>query len=401
MTTLTRTAVLSLLAALGCDAPLAMTAGPAPTVETLAVTRGNVAERMLLTGELDAEDSVELLVPRTDNWSIGIQWMIDDGARVKAGDKIVEFDNTAVVEKLLELELTAIEKSIELDGEKAKTAVEVADKKFEVENQRTQVEKAELDATVPEELLSRREHQDFRLALARAKVEQTRAKEDLRSIRDGGRFEQQVKQIEFDKALRAYRAAEEQLDALTLKAPRDGVVVVGMHWEEPRKLQVGDNIWSGMTAAKLPDLSQMIVEAQLSDVDDGRVLPGMKATCIVDAYPDTPLQGVVRGVNPVADTPDRQSTRRFFGVAIALEEVDTSKLRPGLSVKVEIVTRQAEDVVVVPRAAVDPTGDQPTATLADGSEVPVEIDFCDAMGCAVSSGLSEGDRVRPRGKVAG
>ena len=49
--------------------------------------------------------------------------------------------------------------------------------------------------------------------------------------------------------------------------------LTGDHPWEGRKLQEGDTVWVGMTVASLPDLDSMIVEASLSDVDDGRIAP--------------------------------------------------------------------------------------------------------------------------------
>ena len=72
-------------------------------------------------------------------------------------------------------------------------------------------------------------------------------------------------------------------------------------------------------------------------------------------------------------------------------------LRPGLSVKVDVVTREVQDVLVAPRAGLDLTANPPVARLLQGGEVVVEIDFCDAMGCAVKAGLAEGDRLRRTG----
>ena len=83
-----------------------------PRVAT--VERGDLQERVLLTGVLDAAESIPLLVPRTDSWSVSLRWMADDGALVKEGDRVVEFENSGVLERINELELSAIEADSEL-----------------------------------------------------------------------------------------------------------------------------------------------------------------------------------------------------------------------------------------------------------------------------------------------
>lgn len=63
----------------------------------------------------------------------------------------------------------------------------------------------------------------------------------------------------------------------------------------------------------------MRVFARLSDVDDGRVRSGMKATVELDAHPDVSYDAVVEDVTPVAQESSRRSLRRSFRVRVALD----------------------------------------------------------------------------------
>lgn len=385
----------------GCDSAVAVLQGePELAVPTAVLERGPVTQTILLTGELEAENAVQLLTPRTENWQIAIKWLAEDGAAVKKGDRVVEFDNSSVIEKLGDLEVEVVEAGVELETQRAETAVQVAEKLFEVESQKTAVAKAMLDATVPESLLSRREVQDFKIALQRAEVAQITATRDLESLRGGGRLDEQVKRVAYEKALRAYKAAGEQLDALALTAPRKGIVLIGKEPRQGRKLQIGDNAWPGLAVAELPDLSKTLVKATLSDVDDRRVVGGMKVTCTVDAFPGVPLAGFIRAVSAVAQSPSRESTRQAFTVVVELDDDLPEQMRPGLSVKVEVPSEVLEDALLVPRAALHFSGDGATALLEDGREVEVTVGACDAQRCAALSGLSEGDRVRMPGGAA-
>ncbi|HET6584249.1 MAG TPA: HlyD family efflux transporter periplasmic adaptor subunit [Nannocystaceae bacterium] len=370
----------------------------APSIERepppLVVARGPLEQHLLLTGAVDASVSLQLQAPRTEDWQITIRWLAEDGAQVKAGDRLVEFDNVAVVDRIRELQLEVAEAATSTIEQRAKNDVAVADKAFEVLKQKAAVAKAELDARVPAHLLSRREAQNFLLALSRAEVALATAIGELRAAEKGGAFETDVKEIAAAKSERKLESAETELGGLSVAAPRDGLVVIGDHPWEGRKLQVGDMAWPGMTVAKLPDFSEMVVRAKLSDVDDGRVQVGMPVACVVDAAPDTPLSGFVAAVNPVAQESAQQTTRRFFDVLIELEQTSAAVLRPGLSVQVDVVTRRVDDAILAPRAALDLATDPPRARLADGRDVEIEIDFCDAQACAIASGLAEGDALR-------
>ncbi len=195
--------LLPALLLVGCDPTMGMaSAEPELAVPTAVVERGSVTQTLLLTGELEAENAVELITPRTETWQIAIKWMAEDGSAVKKGDPVVEFDNSAVIEKIIDFEVKVIEAGVDLETQQAETSVQAAEKKFEVETQRIAVEKAELDTGVPKELISRREFQDSRLALERAEVALTSAKRDLETLEGGGRLEEQVKRVAYEKALR-------------------------------------------------------------------------------------------------------------------------------------------------------------------------------------------------------
>lgn len=370
---------------------------PEPAGPSLTVTRGELEPTILLTGELEAANSLDLSVPRTESWNIAIRWMAEDGAEVKVGDKVVELDNTAVLERISDHDLAVVQADIELTSQQAKHAVELADKRFEVESQRIALEKAALDAEVSPELVSRRDYQEFKIAKQRAKVALTTAEDDLATTIRGGKLEEQVKRIALQKAVRQYEGAREQLKSLVLTAPRDGVAMIATHPWEGRKFQVGDTVWPGMAVAKLPDLETMLVKGTLSDVDDGRIRAGMRARCTADAYPDQPVEAVVVSVSPVAREPERQSARRFFSVILELEQTDHETMRPGLSVKVEIFDEPRPDALLVPRAAVDFGAEAPQVTLASGEQVEVALGTCTPQHCALLGGLDEGAELRPAG----
>ena len=59
----------------------------------LSVRWGDLREILLLTGVLRATEAENIVVPRTPSWQVQIRWLEEDGARVTAGQKIIEFDN--------------------------------------------------------------------------------------------------------------------------------------------------------------------------------------------------------------------------------------------------------------------------------------------------------------------
>jgi multidrug resistance efflux pump len=365
-------------------------------VRTAKLARGDIVERQVLSGELRAATSVALTVPRTEQWQMTIRWLAEDGVIVKAGDKVVEFDNSAFTAQLEEKHLGVLEAEMTLRGAQALGAIESAAKQTELRQHRIALEKATVRAGVPADLLTGRDAQERQLEKKRAEVAVEKAEHTLGAQRDELALDLRVKQIELDKARRAIAAAEKTIADLVLVAPRGGLIVVEEHPWLGRKIQLGDTMPPGMNVVSLPDMTEaMQVHAELSDVDDGRVGIGMTGTCVLDAYPGEPIACKVKELTPVARSKGESSLRRAFTVKLELGKTDPARMRPGMSVKVELQPRALAGAVVAPRGAIAPAepGAPPRLRMVAGGLREVKLGPCDAQACVVESGAAEGDAV--------
>jgi multidrug efflux pump subunit AcrA (membrane-fusion protein) len=398
---------------LGCLAGLIMLAGcsgsgaraeSAREGSGLTVHRGTFRQRLILSGELAAERGNTLVVPRTHSFQLQIRWMAADGTPVKAGDPVIAFDNAQFASDLEEKRLAASQAGTDLATAESELKTTRAERRFNVAKARSEVEKAKIAAAVPREILPLREYQDRQLALRRAETELAKAEEVLATETRASGTGVQIQQISLEKSRREIQAAEEAIGALTLKAPRDGMVLVGQHPFEGRKLQLGDNVWTGIPVATLPDLSSMAVHANLSDVDDGRIAAGAEVLCTLDAYPATTYRGRVVDISPVARESQRNPLLRYFPVRIALAKADPGRMRPGMSVRVEVLGPETRDALLAPRQALDfagGAGGSPRLLLAAGGAAAVRLGPCSASECVVESGAAEGTRLRSRSGEAG
>jgi hypothetical protein len=370
--------------------------GPHP----IRLEGGRVQPRHLLTGELVAARAVPVVVPRSPSFRVQIRWLEEDGAAVRRGQKVAELDNSAFVGEVEGQRLQVVEAENALLKARADAQAELAEKRFAVAQKEAELEKARLKAAVPEGLLPRREEQERRLAATRAEVELVKARAELAASEEAQRVAVEIRILELERARRELAVTEEAISALALTAPEDGVLQVGEHPWEQRKLQVGDNVWVGLPLVSIPDLSSLAVEASLSDVDEGRVRPGMEARVVPDAFPQLSLGGRVESVAPVAREGEGGTLLRFFTVRVDLEGAPDPLLRPGMSVKVAVLP-PPEEGLVMPRGALDLTQDPPRARLADGRTVPVRLGGCDAHRCRVEEGLEAGQALAALAPVAG
>jgi len=384
-------------AAQGCWHPEASDVRDAPAAQALRVTRGELKERVLLTGELDTVASQSLVVPRVPQWNIALRWLASDGSMVKAGDAVAELDNTNFATDLADKKLAAARSASDLAHQIAQDAILEGDKAFALEGARTALDKARLSAAVDRDAYPLREYQEKQVARERAQVAFEKAEDELAAHRKSAALEAQIRGIALEKSQREIAASEQAIRELVLRAPSDGLVVVSTHPWFQRKLENGDNVWVGLSILRLPDLSTMHVNAWLSDVDDGRIAVGNRAISYLDAYPELEFPGTITEISPVAREPSRDSWRRSFLVTVALDRVDLERMRPGMSVRVEVSAQRAPAALLAPRASVDSAVTPPQLALVNGS-VEVNLLACNQQSCAFelrpgAGGAAVGPRV--------
>jgi multidrug efflux pump subunit AcrA (membrane-fusion protein) len=384
-------------------AGLACRAGSATNDGTAAgearAARRSVEDIFLLTGELRAVRASSIVTPRGNE--LQIRWMVEDGTEVKEGERVIEFDASRLIQSIDEQRLrlqeaenarTSQERTLVAEGDRRRVAVE----KAEVE-----CEKARIDAAVPKELRAAIEWRRVQGAFDEKKAALEKARLDQEAFRVSSRSDLEVLRRTEEKARREMEVAERSLTGMSVFAPKSGIFLVsnfpyGWGPEGPRKLQPGDTLFPGYPVAQIPDPSEMEVGAMLSQVDHGAIAPGMPVRCILDTDPQRVFKGRVEDVQAVASEASQGfgavTTAAGFPVRVSLAQADPA-LRPGLSVRVEVVRRNWPEAVAVPRRAVRFEKDKAyIAKKGLNGWSPVSVTACTAVDCVVE-GLVEGDRV--------
>lgn len=393
--------LLALASLAACAAPGSGAASPAgsgdPAPELMA-RRGDFERRVLLTGSLEAARAAALTVPRNPTWQVELRWIAKDGSAVQAGDPVIELDDSSFATELENRENTLADRVAELARREIEIRLQTREREFEVTRRQAEVEKAALEAEVPEGIVPRQDLEERRLALARAELELATAEADLAAHREASEADVEILRIEIGKLRREIEAARAAVRELRLQAPVDGILLVGRHPWQNRKIQVGDSVWVGLTVATIPDLSSLVVEARLPDVDDGSVAPGMAAVVTLDAFPGLTFRGRVREVAPVAQDEGAESLRRFFHTVVELDEIDSDRMIPGMSARVEVIAERREDAVLVPRRALATNAaGEARVHLAGGGTAVVGLGPCDERVCVVEEGVEAGTALAAAG----
>lgn len=359
------------------------------------VTRGTFVPTTLLSGSLVAAEAERVVAPNANIWPLQIQWLAEDGAEVTAGQTVVAFDNSQVVSSLEQSRQAVLDAEERLASERARIASQLEESAFALEQARATLAKARLDADVPEELFAAREYEDRQLALRRAELDLTKSEGVLETSRSSGEADIAIARVALDKARLDVAVVERRLRSLEMVAPSDGVVLRHENRQQAlRPFEIGDAVWPGMTVASLPNLATLMIEASLYDVDDGRVVPGQRVTARLDAYPEQTYEGRVHSVDALAEVASSRSSRRVFRVLVDLESVDSERMRPGMSVKLEVFGAARDAVLLVPRRAIAWREGGATVIDTSGRRSEIEVEDCAPMVCVATGGVEEGQGLR-------
>lgn len=378
--------------------PAAFRAAASPPA--LEVRKGQVRRVLLFDGELRAVRSHAIFASTSEEAKI--TYLPPEGSLVKPGDRLVELDSGTLLEKIKDAE----EKLVAADNEivKTRSTQEGTLREMEVDLSRMWLthQQARVKADVPPDLVARREYQENQLALEKAKTEYENQLAKIAQKKKEQAAELQVKTIEKQKLEVQLNKVKSNLDGMNLKAPSEGMVIYTDHWNERRKLQVGDVVWGGFPLVQLPDLREMEVVAQVNEVDGPKISVGQKAKIVLDSFPQMEISGSVREISQTAIKASWMAKAKIFVIVVSLDKTVTEIMKPGMSAQITIPMAESDPGLLVPRAAIKFEGDLATVLRVEGEKVrrPVAVTILSSdpynYAVACNGALKEGDRILSR-----
>ncbi len=136
-------------------------------------------------------------------------------------------------------------------------------------------------------------------------------------------------------------AIQSTLDMAFLKAPFNGTIT-------EVNSKVGDQVTPATQTFRIDDLSRLLIDVNVPEVDINRVKIGQPVEIVFDAILNKSFNGVVNEVSRVGKTD--QGVVNFM-VTIELQDADQDVLT-GMTAAVNILTSQLGDVLLVPNRAV-------------------------------------------------
>jgi RND family efflux transporter MFP subunit len=305
--------------------------------------RRDIQNTLLLTGEVVPAFQVEI---KAEVGGKVKRLFALTGQEVKAGEPLALIDDTDLL----------------TDKEAAETEIEGA--QISVEKIRANYERAR--SLYEEKLISKEVYDNLGsdLALAENSLEKSRSR---------------------------LQTVEDRLRKTRIDAPADGTVL-DVLVNEGQVVVAAASVNSGTVLMNFADLSRLLINAHVNQVDAANLKVGQEISVNVSGSGERPLPALVEFIAPVATV---KNNIKGFQVQALLTKND-GRLKPGMSVSMDVPVASAPSVVSVPVAAIFQEDEGPVVYVRKGGQTErrrVEVGITDLGFAEIRSGLNEGEQI--------
>jgi multidrug efflux pump subunit AcrA (membrane-fusion protein) len=275
-----------------------------------------------------------------------IKDLIQEGTLVKKGDWVatldiasinrqIEENNDEIEEQLADVEDAIIDSTIELTNFRE----EIKEFNFDLEYKALELEQAKFESLAFQRKAKVAYNKVLRQMDAKLRNYERKIIElKVRTKREENRY---------NYRLRRDSLLKKAIIQATIKAPQNGMVMYAKI-RGGRKIRVGDNIspWNP-TIATLPDMSFVVSETYINEIDITKIAIGDTVNITVDALPDNNFTGLVSSIANIGQELSGFDSK-VFQVGIDLNQTNL-ELKPGMTTNNNIVIDNLSDVFTIPR----------------------------------------------------
>jgi len=325
--------------------------------EFYVVKRGKFESVLTCKGEISGLKATEIKSPpiicdrELELWYLNIIELTQDGKSVKKGDFIMQLDVNKIMAGMRQ-EQQNLEKEIaDLNNAKIDSAVALTNMREEIKNALLDLEynKIDLEQSKYESEAYQRKTQmayqkaENNISKKRRDYQLEQNKLKVRVARSAEWVERRQKKIaKFQEAMNAAR----------ITAPEDGIVIFGKSWDG-KKYSKDDEVPMYEFApplATLPDMSKVISEIYVKEIDIAKIKSGDSVRVTFDALENVTIMGSIKSIARIGEN-HKDFDMKAFKVIIHLDKTDDG-LKPAMSSNNEIILAKRENAVSIPVKAV-------------------------------------------------
>lgn len=366
---------------------------------THLVRRGNFDKYITTKGEIQGKEAFLITISDIfkDNtiqiWDLKIKDMVPEGTIVKKGDWVATLDQASINQRIQTNREEIDRRLAWLNDAKIDSAIsltrlrqQLQELGFDLQYRQLELDQAQYESPAYQRRTQTAFNQKIR-QIERAKRDYELRRMDLANrIR---RYEQQ-----YDYAVTVDEKLQQALEACSITAPQAGMVVY-TRWRGYRKIRIGDDVGPHRPViASLPDLSVLVSETFVEEIDIAKIANGDSAIITVDAVPGVQFRGIILRIANVAQN-IQGTDSKVFPVVIELAKSER-KLLPGMTSTNQIILERIPNQITIPRTSLFSEDGNSFVYLKKGGKVwkkIVEPGSENDEVIVILGGLEERDRI--------
>jgi multidrug efflux pump subunit AcrA (membrane-fusion protein) len=343
--------------------------------KTYKIRKGNLEVVVNCKGEVKGEKYTEINLPEAicneelHVYQYKIADAIPEGKAVKKGDYIAKLDDSQLQTSMRNLiqekeKIDADMRNLVLDS-----AVTLSQRREAINNAKLDLEYLKIDleqSKFESEAYQRKTQMEYQKAeIAVDKIRRGYLLDRNRLKLQVGRFQRYV--ADYQNRISKY---EEALAATTITTPEDGIVMFtkdrsGKAYGKDSQI----DIWRP-SIATLPDMSVVITETFVREIDVSKIVLGDSVRIKIDALPDKIFWGKVVKIANIGED-HRDFDMKVFRILIRFERSDR-EMKPGMNANSDIVIASYQDKILVPKKAIYSKGGKQIVYLKRGGSVTAQ-----------------------------
>jgi multidrug efflux pump subunit AcrA (membrane-fusion protein) len=322
-----------------------------------------------------------------------IKDLIEEGALVNKGDWVatldidninqqIQYNNDDLERRLAEFNDAKIDSAIELTNFRE----ELKELGYDLQYRELDLEQAQYESPAYQRKVQVAYNKTLR------QIEKKRRDYELRRLNLAVHTKRREDRYNF--SLHRDSLLRQALEAATITSPGDGTVMYA-RTRRGRKIRIGDNVsqWQP-TIANLPDMSELISETYVEEIQITKLKTGDSVEVTVDAIPGKVYTGRVYRIANIGQEVSGMDAK-VFNVLIDITNSDAS-LRPAMTSNNRIILHDRKNVLTIPRECLFSENGENFVYLKKSGAVykqPVTAGVENDSEIIILSGLDKNDRI--------
>lgn len=365
------------------------------------VEKGKFEAMLTCKGEINGLVSTPIKMPKIISdrdlrlYRLKISNLAQDGKYVKKGDFIMQLDASQIMTNMRTERQELEREDADLKNAKIDSTVTLTQMREDITNAKLDLEynKIDLEQSIYESAAYQR-----RAQMTYQKAENSINKKQRDYLLERNKLKMRVGRSEekVERSQKKINKYQQAMRAAKITAPEDGIVIFGKSWEG-KKYSKDDQISTysfGPPIATLPDMSKVISETFVKEIDISKIKEGDAVRVTFDALESVEIPGIIKSIARVGED-HKDFDMKVFEVVIHLERTHEG-LKPAMSSNNNIVLANIEDAFFVPIKAVFKENGETfvyAKTKAGTKKITIEAGLENEEFILVKSGINEGDKI--------